>query len=100
MLQDIATHGRVVISDEVGLSLEKATLNDLGEAKKIVIEENTTIIDGAGKAADIKGRIESIRESELKRPLPTMTRKSCRSALPSSPAVLPSSRLAQRRKSR
>ena len=64
MLQDIATlTGGTVISDEVGLSLEKATLNDLGEAKKIVIEkENTTIIDGAGKASDIKGRIESIRQ--------------------------------------
>ncbi len=51
MLQDIATlTGGTVISDEVGLSLEKATLNDLGEAKKIVVEkENTTIIDGAGK---------------------------------------------------
>ncbi|HVH83649.1 MAG TPA: TCP-1/cpn60 chaperonin family protein, partial [Steroidobacteraceae bacterium] len=52
-----------VISDEVGLSLEKATLNDLGDAKKIVVEkENTTIIDGAGKPADIKARIESIRQ--------------------------------------
>ncbi len=64
MLQDIATlTGGTVISDEVGLSLEKATINDLGEAKKIVVEkENTTIIDGAGKAADIKARIESIRQ--------------------------------------
>ncbi len=64
MLQDIATlTGGTVISDEVGLSLEKATLNDLGEAKKIVVEkENTTIIDGAGKSADIKARIESIRQ--------------------------------------
>jgi chaperonin GroEL len=64
MLQDIATlTGGTVISDEVGLSLEKATLNDLGEAKKVVVEkENTTIIDGAGKAADIKARIESIRQ--------------------------------------
>src|ERR1700726_1842570 len=64
MLQDIATlTGGTVISDEVGLSLEKATLNDLGEAKKIVIEkENTTIIDGAGKGSDIKGRIDSIRQ--------------------------------------
>jgi chaperonin GroEL (HSP60 family) len=58
MLQDIAVlTGGTVISDEVGLSLEKATLNDLGEAKKVLVEkENTTIIDGAGKAADIKGR--------------------------------------------
>jgi chaperonin GroEL len=62
MLQDIAIlTGGTVISDEVGLSLEKATLNDLGEAKKILVEkENTTIIDGAGKAADIKGRVESV----------------------------------------
>src|ERR1700723_1399972 len=64
MLQDIATlTGGTGISDEVGLSLEKATLNDLGEAKKILVEkENTTIIDGAGKASDIKGRVESIRQ--------------------------------------
>ncbi len=64
MLQDIAIlTGGTVISDEVGLSLEKATLNDLGEAKKIVVEkENTTIIDGAGKQADIKARVESIRQ--------------------------------------
>jgi chaperonin GroEL len=64
MLQDIAVlTGGTVISDEVGLSLEKATLNDLGDAKKIVVEkENTTIIDGAGKPADIKARIESIRQ--------------------------------------
>jgi chaperonin GroEL len=64
MLQDIAVlTGGKVISDEVGLSLEKATLSDLGEAKKVLVEkENTTIIDGAGKAADIKGRVESIRQ--------------------------------------
>jgi chaperonin GroEL len=64
MLQDIAVlTGGTVISDEVGLQLEKATLNDLGDAKKIVIEkENTTIIGGAGKAADIKARVESIRQ--------------------------------------
>ena len=64
MLQDIAIlTGGTVISEEVGLSLEKATLNDLGQAKKIVVEkENTTIIDGAGKASDIKARIESIRQ--------------------------------------
>jgi chaperonin GroEL len=64
MLQDIAVlTGGTVISDEVGLSLEKATLNDLGDAKKILVEkENTTIIDGAGKAADIKARVESIRQ--------------------------------------
>ena len=64
MLQDIAVlTGGTVISDEVGLQLEKATLNDLGEAKKVVVEkENTTVIDGAGKASDIKARVESIRQ--------------------------------------
>ena len=64
MLQDIAVlTGGTVISDEVGLSLEKATLSDLGEAKKIVVEkENTTIIDGAGKSSDIKARVAQIRQ--------------------------------------
>jgi len=64
LLQDIAVlTGGTVICDEVGLSLEKITLEDLGEAKKIVLtKENTTIIDGAGKAADIKARVESIRK--------------------------------------
>jgi len=64
MLQDIATlTGGTVISDEVGLSLEKVTVNDLGEAKKVVVaKEDTTIIDGAGKATDIKARVESIRK--------------------------------------
>ena len=64
MLQDIAIlTGGTVISDEVGLTLEKATLNDLGEAKKVLVEkENTTIIDGSGKASDIQARIASIRQ--------------------------------------
>ena len=64
MLQDIAIlTGGTVISDEVGLSLEKATLADLGEAKKVLVEkENTTLIDGKGKGADIKARVEQIRK--------------------------------------
>jgi chaperonin GroEL len=62
MLQDIAVlTGGQVVSEEVGLSLEKTSLEDLGEAKKIQItKENTTIIDGAGRAADIKGRVDQI----------------------------------------
>ena len=67
MLQDIAIlTGGQVISEEVGLSLEKATIDDLGEAKKILIsKENTTVIDGAGQASDIQGRVEQInREIE------------------------------------
>ena len=64
MLQDIAIlTGGTVIAEEVGLSLEKATLNDLGQAKKIVVEkENTTIIDGHGKAGEIKARIAQIKQ--------------------------------------
>jgi chaperonin GroEL len=64
MLQDIAVlTGGQVISEEVGLSLEKASLDDLGEAKKVqVTKENTTVIDGAGRNADIKGRIEQINK--------------------------------------
>jgi chaperonin GroEL len=63
MLEDVAIlTGGKVICDEVGLSLEKVTLDDLGEAKKVVVaKENTTIIDGAGKATAIKARVESIR---------------------------------------
>ncbi len=63
MLQDIAilTSGQV-ISEEVGLSLEKATLDDLGSAKKIQItKENTTIVDGAGNSDEIKARVGQIR---------------------------------------
>ncbi|OBS09634.1 chaperonin GroEL [Acidihalobacter prosperus] len=63
MLQDIAVlTGGQVISEEVGLSLEKASLEDLGRAKKVqVTKENTTIIDGVGSGADIKARVEQIR---------------------------------------
>jgi chaperonin GroEL len=63
MLEDIAIlTGGKVISDEIGLSLDGVTLDDLGEAKKVVVaKDNTTIIDGAGKPADIKSRVESIR---------------------------------------
>ena len=63
MLEDIAVlTGGTVISEEVGLSLEKVTLEDLGQAKKIsVSKENTTIIDGAGNANDITGRVEQVR---------------------------------------
>ena len=66
MLQDIAIlTGGQVISEEIGLSLEKASLADLGGAKKIqVSKENTTIIDGAGGASEIKGRVEQIQKEK------------------------------------
>ena len=64
MLQDIAIlTGGTVISEEVGLSLEKATLDDLGTAKKIQIsKDETTIIDGAGKKQNIEARTNEIRK--------------------------------------
>jgi chaperonin GroEL len=63
MLEDIAilTGGRA-ISEELGIKLENVTLQDLGRAKRIVVDkDNCTIIDGAGKKADIEGRIKQIR---------------------------------------
>ena len=64
MLEDIATlTGGTVISEEVGLSLEGATIEDLGSAKRVQItKDNTTIIDGAGDSEKIEGRVKSIRQ--------------------------------------
>ncbi|EDK09306.1 chaperonin GroEL [Haemophilus influenzae] len=64
MLQDIAIlTASTVISEEIGMELEKATLEDLGQAKRVVInKDNTTIIDGIGDEAQIKGRVAQIRQ--------------------------------------
>ena len=63
MLQDIATlTAGTVISEEIGMELEKAALEDLGQAKRVIIsKDNTTIIDGIGDDADIKARVAQIR---------------------------------------
>ncbi|MCP5425170.1 MAG: chaperonin GroEL [Gammaproteobacteria bacterium] len=63
MLQDIAIlTGGQVVSEEVGLSLEKTTLDDLGTAKRVIIgKDDTTLVDGAGAKKDIEARIEQIR---------------------------------------
>jgi len=64
MLEDIAvlTGGRL-ISEDLGVKLENVTLDDLGEAKKVIIDkDNTTIIEGAGKKSDLQGRIATIRK--------------------------------------
>jgi chaperonin GroEL len=63
MLEDIAIlSGGRVIAEELGLKLENVTLQDLGRAKRIVVDkDNTTIVDGAGKKSDIEGRIKQIR---------------------------------------
>src|SRR5207249_2093845 len=63
MLQDIAilTRGKA-ISEDLGIKLENIKIEDLGRAKKIVVDkDNTTIIEGAGKPADIEGRVKQIR---------------------------------------
>src|SRR5437016_4510184 len=63
MLEDVAilTGGRV-IAEELGMKLENVTLQDLGRCKRLVVDkDNTTLVDGAGKKADIEGRIKQIR---------------------------------------
>ena len=64
MLQDIAVlTGGNVISEEIGMELEKADLSDLGTAKRVVInKDNTTIVDGSGDQAAIEGRVTQIRQ--------------------------------------
>ena len=63
MLQDLAVlTGGTVITEDLGISLDSVQLNDLGQTKRAVIDkDNTTIVEGAGKNADIKGRVEQIR---------------------------------------
>ena len=63
MLQDLAIlTGATVITEDLGISLESVQLSDLGQAKRVHVEkENTTVIEGAGKSADIKGRVEQLR---------------------------------------
>src|SRR5262249_20515573 len=57
----ILTGGKV-IAEELGIKLENVTINDLGRCKRLVVDkDNTTIVDGAGKKADIEGRIKQIR---------------------------------------
>jgi chaperonin GroEL len=64
MLQDIATlTGGKVISEDMGMKLENTRLEDLGQAKKITVDkDNTTIVDGAGKKADVQARVGTIRK--------------------------------------
>ena len=64
MLEDIAVlTGGILISEEAGFKLENTTVDSLGKAKRVVIDkENTTIVEGAGKSADIKGRVNQIRK--------------------------------------
>jgi len=88
MLRDIAilTNGQV-ISEEVGFKLENTTLNDLGQAKRIVIDkDNTTLVGGKGKRDAIQGRINRSKPRSTS-PRRITTRRSCRSGSPSWPAA-------------
>jgi chaperonin GroEL len=64
MLEDIAVlTGARVISEDIGVRLENVTIDDLGEAKKVIVDkDNTTIIEGAGRKSDLQGRIATIRK--------------------------------------
>jgi chaperonin GroEL len=90
MLQDIAVlTGGQVISEEIGLSLETATLEHLGNAKRVILsKENTTIIDGAGADTEIEARVKQIR-AQIEETLRTTTVRSCKSVWPNWLAVLP-----------
>jgi chaperonin GroEL len=89
MLQDIAVlTGGTVISEEIGLTLESATLEHLGNAKRVILSKENTIIDGAGAKATSKPA--STRSVPRSKKLPrTTTVKSCKSVWPSWPAALP-----------
>ena len=88
MLADIATlTGGQVISEEVGLKLENATLDLLGRARRLTVtKDDTTIVEGAGSAEDIKGRIAQIKQ-EIERTDSDWTARSSRSGWPSCPAA-------------
>jgi chaperonin GroEL (HSP60 family) len=90
MLEDIAIlTGGQVISEDLGIKLENVTLDMLGRAKKVTIDkDNTTIVDGAGKKADIEGRVKPRSRRRSRRPPRTTTARSCRSVWPSWPAAL------------
>ncbi len=90
MLEDIAIlTGGKAITEDLGIKLENVKLDDLGKAKKIVIDkDNTTIVDGAGKAGH-RGRASSRSAPRSTRPPPTTTARSSRSGWPSWSAAWP-----------
>ena len=90
MLQDIAVlTGGQVISEDLGLKLEHVTIEQLGRAKRVVVDkDNTTIIGGAGDRRQIEGRVEQIRR-EIEKTTSDYEKRSCRSGWRSSPAASP-----------
>src|SRR5947209_6446770 len=101
MLEDIAIlTGGQVISEDLGIKLENVTLQMLGRAKRVLIEkENTTIVEGAGSADDIKGRCNQIR-AQIEETTSDYDGRNRRSVRPSSPGASPSSAWAARPRSR
>lgn len=95
MLQDIATlTAGTVISEEIGLELEKTTLEDLGQAKRVVINKDTTIIiDGVGDEAAIQGRVAQIRQ-QIEDATSDYDKENCKSVLLNWLAALPLSKWA------
>ena len=102
MLEDLAIlTGGTVISEDLGIKLENVTLQMLGRAKKVLIEkENTTIVEGAGRSPRTSRAVARRSARRSRRRPATTTVRSCRNALPSWPAVLPSSASAGRPRSR
>ena len=101
MMEDIAIlTGGTPIFESLGIKLENLPLTDLGRAKKIIVDkDNTTIIEGAGKTADIKARIDQIRREISVAPA-TTTARSSKSGWPSWPAAWPRSTSAPRPRAR
>ena len=103
MLEDIAIlTGGQVISEDIGIKLENVTLDMLGTCEEgfDLQRENTTIVDGAGKPRPTSKAALLRSRARSKKLHPIMTARSCKSVLPSSLAVLPSSALAVRPKSK
>jgi chaperonin GroEL len=90
MLGDIATlTGGEMISEDLGIKLESVTLGMLGQAKKVTIDkDNTTIVDGAGSAEDIKARVEQIR-AQIEVTTSDYDREKLQERWPSWPAAWP-----------
>jgi chaperonin GroEL len=89
MLEDIAIlTGGQVIAEEVGLTLEKVTLAELGQKRIEVGKENTIVIDGAGEAASIEARVKQVRV-QIEEATSDYDRENCKSAWPSWLAALP-----------
>ncbi len=102
MLEDIAVlTGGSCITEDLGIKLENVKLEDLGATKRVTIDkENTTIVEGDGKQADIQGRVSQIRRQIEETTSAITIARSSRSASRSSPVVSPSSMSAPRPKPR